>query len=456
MGTLTAGSKIITSNFELDTGQRDNLYDIARIVRKPNVASPRGRLLVIFDHFTHGSGEYFSVDSYSATANQMNYDDIPTYTAARVDPDDPEPTGQFDLRDCLDFRPTVANITGASDTVTAVDTITGNSFDFSARTFSGTGSVVVNTPKPDSASTHDFEFHLGKIATVFLTTTGEFKILEGASAEFPEPPKSIDNAMKLATINLPPFTFKPTEVRVQREKTQRFTMRDIGRLKNRIEQIEAVTSLSLLERDAESFEIQDANGLNRFKSGFVVDNFAGHRVGDVLHKDYQVAIDMENNLLRPKCVMRNAKLTEVNNTDTLRTGAGYQKTGDLLTLPYTSTAFVTQPYATRVENVQTYLIHEWVGKITMSPSGDEWFETEEVPALIINVEGNFNTIQAGLRNQGVLGTVWNNWQTQWSGVVSRTTTTGDIGDLIVERTIETTRTDLTRTGVNTQVLEKKK
>ena len=217
---------------------------------------------MIFDHFTHGLGQYFSVDSYSATADQMNYDDIPTYSAARVDPDDPEPTGQFDLRDCLDFRPTVANITGASDTVTAVDTITGNSFDFSARSFTGTGSVSVDTPKPNSASTHDFEFHLGKIASIFLTTTGDFRIIEGASAEFPEPPKNLDNAMKLATINIPPFTFKPTEVRVRREKTQRFTMRDIGRLKNRIEQIESVTALSLLERDAESFEIQDANGLN--------------------------------------------------------------------------------------------------------------------------------------------------------------------------------------------------
>ena len=59
---------------------------------------------------------------------------------------------------------------------------------------------MVDTPKPNSASTHDFEFFLGKIATVFLTTTGEFKILEGASAEFPEPPKNLDNAMKLTTI----------------------------------------------------------------------------------------------------------------------------------------------------------------------------------------------------------------------------------------------------------------
>ena len=36
VGTLTAGSKVITGNFDLDTGQRDNFYDIARIVRKPN------------------------------------------------------------------------------------------------------------------------------------------------------------------------------------------------------------------------------------------------------------------------------------------------------------------------------------------------------------------------------------------------------------------------------------
>ena len=39
----------------------------------------------------------------------MEYDDIPTYSATRVDPDEPEPTGIFDLRDCFDFRP-VENI----------------------------------------------------------------------------------------------------------------------------------------------------------------------------------------------------------------------------------------------------------------------------------------------------------------------------------------------------------
>ena len=69
-------------------------------------------------------------------------------------------------------------------------------------------------------------------------------------------------------------------------------MRDIGRLQDRIENLEFYTALNLLERDAESFEIQDTNGLNRFKSGFIVDNFSGHKIGDVQHKDYKISVDM--------------------------------------------------------------------------------------------------------------------------------------------------------------------
>ena len=49
-------------------------------------------------------------------------------------------------------------------------------------------------------------------------------------------------------------------------------MRDIGRIEERLTQVEKVTTLLLLEKDAQSFETTDANGLNRFKSGFVVDN----------------------------------------------------------------------------------------------------------------------------------------------------------------------------------------
>ena len=452
VGTLTAGSKVITSSFTLDTGQRDNFYDIARIVRKPNATTPLGQLLVVYDFFSHGTGDAFTVDSYTPIAGQMEYDNIPTYTATRVDPDEPEPTGQFDLRDCFDFRPCVEDIAGTSTTLSAIDTVTGNSFDFFSRQYDGTGASTVDIPKPASSLQADFEFYLPKIASLFLTHDGEFKIVEGISAENPVEPKDINDSLKLLTMFLPAYTFSPKDVNTKRYKTQRFTMRDIGRLKDRLETVESLTALSLLERDAESFEIQDANGLNRFKSGFVVDNFSGHRVGDAGNKDYKIAVDQELNELRPKCVLRSADLIENVTTDTARTAAGYQKTGDLITLPYTTESIITQPYATRVENVQPYLVSQWVGQITLTPSGDEWFETEVAPDLIINVEGNFDTVLA--QNQNSIGTIWNSWETQWSGVVAtRSLGASWQGNALVQRTIQTTRTDLKRTGLRTDVVE---
>ena len=451
VSSVTAGSKVITSHYTLDTGQRDNLYDIARIQLKPTFSKPRGRLLVVFDFFSHSSGSFFTVDSYSDVAGQMGYDDIPTYTATRVDPDEPEPTGEFPLTDIVDFRPTCENTVGASESIATVDTITGNSFDFFHRQFDGTGASTVDTPKPNTLGTADFEFFLSRRALVFITQEGDIKVVEGTSAEVPEEPKELENAMKLASLFIPAYTFRPTDVEIERFRTQRFTMRDIGKLQKRIQNIEYYTNLSLLERNAESFEVTDANGLNRFKSGFVVDNFAGHRVGDVKNKDYQNAMDMEKKELRPKCVMRNASLKEEATSDATRTAAGYQRTGDLITLPYTNVTLTENPYATRTEKVQPVITAQWVGNVDLTPTGDEWFETETAPDLIINVDGNFDAVKAANKNR--LGTVWNSWETQWSGTVATRTETRQSGNTLITRAIQTVRSDLRRTGIRTDVVE---
>ena len=109
----------------------------------------------------------------------MEYKDIPVYSSTRVDPDDPEPTGIFPLRDSYDFRPRVENIAGTSSILSDTDTITGNSFNFENRQFDGTGAATVDTPKPGSNIQSDFEFYLPKRATLFLTKEGEFKVVEG-------------------------------------------------------------------------------------------------------------------------------------------------------------------------------------------------------------------------------------------------------------------------------------
>ena len=282
-----------------------------------------------------------------------------------------------------------------------------------------------------------------------MNSRGALVLTEGISAENPLLPKINDSAMKLCELHLPAFTFKPSDVTIKRQRNQRFTMKDIGELERRIDHVEYYTALNMLERDAESFEVTDANGLNRFKAGFVVDNFSGHRVGDSQHKDYKVSMDMQRGELRPIHKTKAVKLEESVSTDAARASAGYQKTGDLITLPYTEESFTSQPYATRVERITPFLTSSWIGIVELSPSGDEWFETEIAPELVINVEGNFDAVLNANQNQ--IGTIWNAWQTTWSGVVSSRTEGDPIGG--GTRTIQTVRTDSGRTGIRTDVVE---
>ena len=81
--------------------------------------------------------------------------------------------------------------------------------------------------------------------------------------------------MEVAEIALPAYLYDTVrDPIITLCDNKRFTMRDIGDLERRIENLELTTTLSALEVDAQSFEVRDADGLNRFKTGFVVDNFA--------------------------------------------------------------------------------------------------------------------------------------------------------------------------------------
>ena len=192
-------------------------------------------------------------------------------------------------------------------------------------------------------------------------------------------------------------------------------MKDIGVLNRRVGNLEKMTTLSLLEKDAQSFEVLDANGLNRFKSGFVVDNFQGHRVGDVASKDYKNSMDFKKGNLRPKHITKPVDLEENVTSDDARTTAGYQKTGDLLTLPYTEVILTEQPFASTVERVAPFKTATWKGVLTIDPTQDNWIETEIAPDLIINREGNYDAVLTSVGNN--LGVVWNSWQTTWQGTV---------------------------------------
>jgi len=402
----TSSDTDITNRFTLDNGQRDNFYDIGRLILNDGALAPTGRLLVDFDYFSHGSGDYFDVDSYSGV---IDYENIPSYISVT--------TGErFELRDSLDFRPRVDD----------ASTINSGVQD---RSFDGTGASTVDVIRFNSDITSDFEFYLQRVDKIFLDKEGNFKVLKGASSSSPNVPGTLDNAMHLYTLYLPSYTLDTSEVGIETVDNRRYTMRDIGAISKRIDTIEYYTQLSLLEAQAQNLQIQDANGFDRFKNGFIVDNFVGHGIGDVGNNDYKLSIDYAKGEARPTFHEDAVKLIERDDDGTAivaadRTAALYQKTGDLLTLPYTETTLIDQPYASKSINVNPFGIFTWIGSIELTPPTDEWRETERAPELVINnPNGSWDNLVKQTGNSGQLSefplsTVWNNWQDTWAGTPS--------------------------------------
>jgi len=433
-----AGDTDITDRFDLDTGQRDNFYDIGRIKLKTGALTPTGRLLVNFDYFSHGSGDYFDVDSY---AGIVDYENIPAYESSTTNE-------RFELRDCLDFRPRVD------------DASTVNS-GLQDRSYDGTGASTVDSVKFGTDITSDFEYYLQRVDKIFLDSTGQFKVLSGASSATPDIPGSLDNAMHMYTLFLPSYGLDTADVSIETVDNRRYTMRDIGHLERRITNVEYYTQLSLLEVAAQTLQIQDADGFDRFKNGFVVDNFTGHAIGDPGNVDYKVSMDMAKGEMRPTFHEDAIQLVESDGDGTSivaadRTDGQYQKTGDLITLPYSETALITQPYASKSINVNPFGIFTWIGSIALTPANDEWKETERAPELTItNDDGTWDTLVQNSGNPNMtsveLGTVWNEWTNNWTGTSTTNSTErfeqrGGHGWRVMERDIQTT----TQTGTKTR------
>jgi len=368
----------ISDRYDVDSGSRSTHYDLATLTLKPSYAAPSNPIRVTYQYFEHGAGDYFNVNSYSG----IDYKDIPPV-----------------LRDALDFRPRVANKS------------------VGAKNFIGTGAIVSGVPKRGQAVTADYSYYLPRNDKIAIDYNGLIFNIPGVSSLTPGYPASPSLGMVLYTLDLSAYTFNATQSNVVSFKVdnKRYTMRDIGVLDKRINTLEYYTALSMLEQETQSLSIKDSSGLDRMKNGFVVDNFAGNKLGNVGSEDYFCAIDMKENTLRPFYTVYNANLLEKYSNDSARTAANYKLTGDIITLPYTTTPIVTQVYASRLENINPFAIFTFLGNVQLNPPTDDWFETARMPDIIQQVEGNYNSIQAQAQKDGVLGSVWGAWKTQWIG-----------------------------------------
>ena len=356
----------VTHKFELDKGQREQFYDYSRLVRRENYPPPTRKLIAIFDNYvvpSNDNGELYTVESY----DNERFDLVPHLA------------NKLRASDTIDFRPRVVPFSGS-----------GSPFSFNNREFGATGNVNPSfIVTPNESSLLGYSYYLPRIDKVSFDTLGNLSVIKGTSSIEPVEPPDVVNAMTIATISLPAYLYNPDDAVITLVDNLRYTMRDIGELENRIENLEITTSLSLLELDTKTLQVQDADGLSRFKTGFFVDDFKNANLLDRENPDCKCDVNSETKELNVPLDFWSLKpeiaLALNYNTDTVDYSqdldlldSNVRKSGDLVTLAYSEKDWIDQPLASRVENVNPFNMIEFIGTIDLQPAQDSWVRSVEL------------------------------------------------------------------------------
>ena len=364
------GENLFTS-WVVDTGARDTHYDDGKLLYKGGTLTGSDNVFVRFKYFEHGTGDFFAVNSYTG---QVSYRDIPAHQM--------ENGRLVSLRDVLDFRPSTDGSGSAS---------------FSA--------VDVNPlPQPTGLVEADASYYLPRKDKLVLSQTGELRYLQGTPDLQPEFPTTPTDCIDLYKFELNANTLHTKDLKSRLLPMKGYTMADIGKLESKLDKVEEMATLSLLELSTKNLQVLDSVGVDRTKAGFFVDNFANHLYSDTKNIEYRASIDPQKKFLRPSHRDFNIDLyydsTDTNNIQVT-------KKGDLIMLDYTETDWITQPTASRTENLNPFYVEKVTGQLELSPASDFWRETEITEPLVLDQGTVLDTKQALL---------WNSHEWNWSGV----------------------------------------
>jgi len=362
------GELDVTDWFQCNTGIKPEVYGIGLAILKPGKPTPFRELKITFEYFDHSDGDYFSIDSYQG----IPYELIPTHTNG------------VSLADCLDFRSRMSD---------------------DGLGFSGAGSQISEPLVSSTVAEMDYSYYLPRGDVITLDSDGNFEMWEGDASLLPEYPTYSPNTLPIARCDITAHTtIAPRHVLCRLEEHRRYTMKDINKLDKRLSNVEQVVALTSLESDTNNMKIVDEYGLDRYKNGFLVDQFKNHDVSDFYNPEHKCSIDTTNKELRPSFFMTNTPLLESDGTTTAVRLAKRYTTGQGTTLPYTHVPVINQGVASRDTTLNPFNDVKYFGVIALSPSEDVWFDEISLPDKVTVVEGNFE------KEKKKAGTVYGAWQ----------------------------------------------
>ena len=377
----------ITSSYYLVKNDSNEAYNVSKLVRTFNSPTPTNKFVVIYDYYEHfnNSNDFYTVNSYNT--QEVNYENI-TLTS-----------DGYPYTDIIDFRHEVQPGATTGGTIESPYTVTSSTLDFYT-----IPRIVSPFSYPGDIVSLDYDTYLGRIDKLYMNENGVLTVIKGADSLTPKEPNEVSDNLLIATISIPPYMKNVYDVKVKFETNPRYTMKDISTLESRIRTLEETTSLNLLEVNTNTLNITDDDGNNRFKNGFVADNFKSLNFADMNNPSYSASIDIEKGEMRPYPYINNVNL------DYNSQLSSALKVGTTVTLPFTEILYAIQDYASRVENLQPFESVNWTGEITVTPDRDVWFDTirTQGEAQELDLETPFRAL---LDASGGVGDVWGEWET---------------------------------------------
>ena len=398
------------SHLVIDDGLGDNFYEnpilkftSSELTEYAENVPPNEDTAVVkinYSYYEHGNESgFFDVTSYRQEGLENWFELIPKQGNGR-------------LSDLIDFR------------VKRKRNFNSETGDFDPPSLLNNTNQVFLTP--NYSGEIEFTHYLPRVDVVALSSSkgdaggerGVIEIIEGIPSIDPVPRRVDSGQMSMYELLVPPYTYKPTDVRKSYIDNNRYTMADIGRLEKRIQNLEYYTSLSLLEKEAENRRIldlsEDGTGFERFKNGILVDSFMNHNVGDISNPDYSSAVNSHEQTMGPSFNVKNLRIkyakrytyTSGNTPYTIDTsskpyrwgsiGDSTKQNGQKYIAPGffgeeqisldsgQRELFVENLFVTQTRSVQPYEVGLWTGQIKLSPSSDEWVDTERLPDFAVD------------------------------------------------------------------------
>lgn len=343
----------VTDRYKLDNGQRDYAYLRGRLILVG--ALPTGTLTVVYDYFSHtGTGDFFGPESYAAAlANRLDL--IPNFKS-------PTDGKIYSLASSVDFRPR--------------ENITGTGYD-------SLSDMLI----PQSRFSSTIQYYVPQIAVTTIDRSSKIQMIYGTPAELPVEPSIPVDQLPLALLYIPAYTSRVEDIRISIPNNQGYTMAEIGKLESRVMNIESFTLLTQSEKSTINFNVIDAaTGLSRFKSGYLVDTFDNpDTISDLGNLEFSVTYT--GGAIIPQ-IERQLIDMSIKTTNSLT----LSPSGMVYSLPYTETTFAKQPLSSRQTNLNPFLSFGWTGHMKMSPSFDNWIETEYLPMQINNLQTQTVTV----------------------------------------------------------------